>query len=29
MLTVLGIGERCAEMVAQTWGWKGMEKEKL
>ena len=29
MLTVLGIGERCAEMVAQTWGWKGLEKEKL
>ncbi|KAK3705360.1 hypothetical protein LTR37_013333 [Vermiconidia calcicola] len=29
MLTVLAIGERCAEMVAQTWGWKGMEKEKL
>jgi choline dehydrogenase-like flavoprotein len=29
MLTVLGIGERAAEMIAQTWGWKGMEKEKL
>jgi len=29
MLTVLGIGERCAEMVAQTWGWKGMERQKL
>jgi choline dehydrogenase-like flavoprotein len=29
MLTVLAIGERCAELVAQTWGWKGMEKEKL
>ena len=29
MLTVLSIGERCAEMVAQTWGWKGLEREKL
>lgn len=29
MLTVLAIGERCAEMVAQNWGWKGMEKQKL
>jgi len=29
MLTVLGIGERAAEMIAETWGWKGMEKEKL
>lgn len=29
MLTVLGIGERCAEIVAQTWGWKGLERQKL
>ena len=29
MLTVLGIGERAAEMIAQTWGWKGMERQKL
>lgn len=29
MLTVLAIGERCAELVAQSWGWKGLEKEKL
>jgi len=29
MLTVLAIGERCAEKVAQTWGWKGLEREKL
>ena len=29
MLTVLSIGERCAEIVAQTWGWKGLEREKL
>lgn len=29
MLTVLAIGERCAEMVAQTWGWKGLERQKL
>lgn len=29
MLTVLGIGERAAEMIAQTWGWKGLEKQKL
>ena len=29
MLTVLGIGERAAEMIAQEWGWKGLEKEKL
>lgn len=29
MLTVLGIGERAAEMIAETWGWRGMEREKL
>lgn len=29
MLTVLGIGERAAELIAQTWGWKGLEREKL
>jgi choline dehydrogenase-like flavoprotein len=29
MVTVLGIGERAAELIAQEWGWKGMEKEKL
>ncbi|KNG49402.1 gmc oxidoreductase [Stemphylium lycopersici] len=29
MLTVLGIGERAAELIAQEWGWKGLEKQKL
>ncbi|EMC92974.1 hypothetical protein BAUCODRAFT_125916 [Baudoinia panamericana UAMH 10762] len=29
MLTVLGIGERAAEMIAQTWGWQGMPTAKL
>lgn len=29
MLTVLGIGERAAELIAETWGWKGLEREKL
>jgi choline dehydrogenase-like flavoprotein len=29
MLTVLGIGERAAELIAMEWGWKGLEKEKL
>lgn len=29
MLTVLAIGERAAEMIAQQWGWKGLEKQKL
>ncbi|KAF2007039.1 GMC oxidoreductase [Amniculicola lignicola CBS 123094] len=29
MLTVLGIGERAAELIAAQWGWKGLEKEKL
>jgi choline dehydrogenase-like flavoprotein len=29
MLTVLAIGERAAELIAQDWGWKGLEKEKL
>ena len=29
MLTVLAIGERAAEMIAGTWGWKGLEKQKL
>jgi choline dehydrogenase-like flavoprotein len=23
MLTVLGVGERAAELVAEAWGWKG------
>ena len=29
MVTILGIGERCAELVAQSWGWRGLEREKL
>jgi choline dehydrogenase-like flavoprotein len=29
MLTVLSIGERAAELIAEQWGWKGLEKEKL
>jgi len=29
MVTVLGVGERAAELIAQQWGWKGLEKEKL
>ncbi|KAF2457828.1 hypothetical protein BDY21DRAFT_17549 [Lineolata rhizophorae] len=29
MLTVLGVGERAAELIAQDWGWKGLEKQKL
>ncbi|KAI6866616.1 alcohol oxidase [Hortaea werneckii] len=29
MLTVLAIGERCAEMVAQSWGWDGLARPKL
>lgn len=29
MLTVLAVGERGAELIAQEWGWKGLEKEKL
>jgi choline dehydrogenase-like flavoprotein len=29
MLTVLGVGERAAELIAQNWGWRGLEKEKL
>lgn len=29
MLTVLGIGERCAEMVAEEAGWRRMEKARL
>ena len=29
MLTVLSIGERCAEMVAQQWGWTGQERARL
>ncbi|KAK5128319.1 hypothetical protein LTR85_002986 [Meristemomyces frigidus] len=29
MLTVLGIGERAAEMIAQAWGWEGMGRAKL
>lgn len=29
MLTVLGVGERAAELVAEAWGWRGSEREKL
>lgn len=29
MLTVLGIGERAAEMIAQEWGWTGLERARL
>jgi len=29
MLTVLGVGERAAELVAEEWGWRGLEREKL
>ena len=29
MLTVLGVGERAAELVAGVWGWRGLEREKL
>ncbi|KXL47001.1 hypothetical protein M433DRAFT_64776 [Acidomyces richmondensis BFW] len=29
MLTVLGIGERAAELIAQSWGWDGMAQAKL
>lgn len=29
MLTVLGIGERAAELIAQSWGWDGMARAKL
>ncbi|KAF2813901.1 glucose-methanol-choline oxidoreductase-like protein [Mytilinidion resinicola] len=29
MLTVLGVGERAAELIAEAWGWKGLQKEKL
>lgn len=29
MLTVLGIGERAAEIIAEEWGWKGVHKAKL
>ncbi|GAM90948.1 hypothetical protein ANO11243_089950 [Dothideomycetidae sp. 11243] len=29
MLTVLSIGERCAELVAQTHGWKGLQDSRL
>ena len=29
MLTVLGIGERAAELIAQEHGWKGLQKERL
>ncbi|KAF9697215.1 hypothetical protein EKO04_004646 [Ascochyta lentis] len=29
MLTVLGIGERAAELIAAEWGWKGLQKERL
>ncbi|KAF2500609.1 glucose-methanol-choline oxidoreductase-like protein [Lophium mytilinum] len=29
MLTVLGVGERAAELIAETWGWKGLQKERL
>ena len=29
MLTVLGVGERAAELVAGAWGWRGLERERL
>jgi choline dehydrogenase-like flavoprotein len=29
MLTVLGIGERAAELIAMEHGWRGLQKEKL
>lgn len=29
MVTVLGIGERAAELIAEAWGWRGLEKQKL
>jgi choline dehydrogenase-like flavoprotein len=29
MLTVLGVGERAAELIAESWGWKGLQKERL
>ena len=29
MLTVLGIGERCAEMVAEAYGWRGLQSGRL
>jgi len=29
MLTVLGVGERAAELIAEEWGWKGLEKARL
>ncbi|KAF2761134.1 alcohol oxidase [Pseudovirgaria hyperparasitica] len=29
MLTVLAVGERAAELIAETWGWKGMQRERL
>ncbi|KAK5156808.1 hypothetical protein LTR04_005575 [Oleoguttula sp. CCFEE 6159] len=29
MLTVLGIGERAAEMLAEAWGWSGLQRERL
>jgi choline dehydrogenase-like flavoprotein len=28
MLTVLGVGERAAEILAKEWGWKGLALEK-
>jgi choline dehydrogenase-like flavoprotein len=29
MLTVLGIGERAAELIAEQWGWRGLQRERL
>jgi len=29
MLTVLGVGERAAELIAESWGWKGLQRERL
>ena len=29
MLTVLGIGERCAELLAENAGWKGEDRSRL
>ncbi|KAJ9667944.1 hypothetical protein H2201_001749 [Coniosporium apollinis] len=29
MLTVLGVGERAAELIAESWGWRGLQRERL
>jgi choline dehydrogenase-like flavoprotein len=29
MLTVLAVGERAAELVAECWGWKGRDRARL